>query len=441
MTVHSGLSFMEDLLARSKGPQAKSVFTVTFDDEARGLAEMFDASRKHGVPSSAFAGIPITVKDNFDVKGQVTTAGSTLLADAEPAGKDAVVVERLRKAGFILLGRTNMTEFAFSGLGINPHWGTPANPAFADAHHIPGGSSSGAAVSVALGLVPAAIGSDTGGSIRIPAALCGLTGFKATASAVSREGMLPLSHTLDSVGVIAGTVAECAALFEVIREQSRTAAVKSHPGRIRLGVVTNYFWEDATEEVVRSTTRAIAALEAGGISIERLSIPIFDRIPEMTKEAHFAPVEAAAWHKRYLDGGRGDEYDQRVVSRIVAGAGMPAHAYARLLQERARLIAETAALMDGLDALVWPTVPFTAPTLESLSTDAAYHKANLLALRNSTVANLLDGCAISLPCPSTDKPVGLTLAALHGSDDQLLAVAAVLESILKGKNHGNHQAT
>jgi aspartyl-tRNA(Asn)/glutamyl-tRNA(Gln) amidotransferase subunit A len=433
MSAHVSRTSIEHSLARADLPDARSVFTLRLDDEARAAAEAADAVAAANAPRAArFLGVPLTVKDNFDLQGHATTAGSRLLADAPPATSDATVVQRLRSAGFVLLGRTNMTEFAFSGLGLNPHYGTPLNPAFPRERRIPGGSSSGAAVSVALGIVPAAIGTDTGGSIRIPAAFCGLTGLKPTAGAVSREGVLPLSSTLDTVGVIAASVEQCAAVFDVIRDRPGAARIPVAAHRIRLGRVETYVEDDLDADVEQSFGAAVERLQAAGIGIERLAAPELAGIPQMMREASFSAAEAAAWHAPFLAAGRGAEYDPRVLVRIRAGESMTAPAYIRLIEQRRALIRSVAERMAGLDALIWPTVHFTAPSLESLTDDAAYHATNARALRNSSVANLLDGCAISIPCSITDAPVGLTLAALQGRDDHLLRIAAAAQSILQG---------
>lgn len=432
MSAHASSSRIEAALSRAGAADAKSVFTLRLDDEARAFAEAADA-RRAARSRAPYLGVPVTVKDNFDVMGHPTTAGSRLLVDAPKARADAPVVERLRRAGFVVIGRTNMTEFAFSGLGLNPHFGTPLNPATPAEARIAGGSSSGAAVSVALDIVPAAIGTDTGGSIRIPAAFCGLTGFKPTATAISREGVVPLSPTLDAVGVIARTVADCAALFDVIRDCPGSPREPRSAERIRLGLVETYVAEDQSPEVASAMAEAIALLEAGGVTVEPIALPALAAIPEMMAEATFAAVEAFAWHEQYITAGRGDEYDPRVLTRIQAGQRMSGPAYFRLMARRQALIAQVSAQVAGLDALLWPTVPIIAPTLASLADDDAYHATNALVLRNSTVVNLLDGCAISLPCSAaTGAPVGLTLAVLHGRDDDLLSIAATVQSILQG---------
>lgn len=433
MSAHASRTNIERSLARADQPDARSVFTVRLDNEALAAAAAADAAAAaNGARAARFLGVPITVKDNFDLQGHATTAGSKLLAGGAPATSDAPVVQRLRRAGFVLLGRTNMTEFAFSGLGLNPHYGTPVNPAFVGERRIPGGSSSGAAVSVALGIAPAAIGTDTGGSIRIPAALCGLTGLKPTAGAVSRQGVLPLSSTLDTVGVIAASVEHCAAVFDVIRDRPGSARTPIAARRIRLGQIETYVHSELDANVAQAFGAAVERLQVAGMGVERLPAPELAGIPQMMREASFAAAEAAAWHAPFLAAGRAAEYDPRVLIRIRAGQGMTAPAYVRLIEQRRALINAVAERMAGLDALIWPTVPFTAPSIESLADDAAYHAANARALRNSTVVNLLDGCAISIPCANTGAPVGMTLAALHGYDDHLLGIAATAQSILQG---------
>jgi aspartyl-tRNA(Asn)/glutamyl-tRNA(Gln) amidotransferase subunit A len=431
MSNHASRTGVDAALMRADQPDARAVFTLRLDSEARAFADAADA-RRAARSRAPFLGVPVTVKDNFDLMGHATTAGSTLLADAPQARKDAPVVERLRRAGFIVLGRTNMTEFAFSGLGLNPHYGTPLNPAFPGEARIPGGSSSGAAVSVALGMAPVAIGTDTGGSIRIPAALCGLAGFKPSADAITREGVLPLSTTLDSVGVIARSVADCAAVFDVIRDRPAPPRANIPARRIRLGLVQTYVQDGVEPQVADAMHDAVARLQTGGVLVDPIELAVLADIPTMMRDATFAASEAFAWHEPFLAAGREGEYDPRVVSRIRAGGAMTAAAYIRLCARRRAFIDAVAAEMAGLDALLWPTIPFVAPTIASLDDDAAYHAANALALRNSTVANLLDGCAISIPGPGDGPPVGLTLAALHGRDDHLLSIATSVQSILKG---------
>ena len=414
---------------------AKDMMILRLDDAARHAGDAADALRRSG-SASPLLGTLVTIKDNFDLADHATTAGSTLLADAAPAQSDAVAVERLRRAGCVILGRTNMTEFAFSGLGLNPHYGTPANPAFTREYRTPGGSSSGAAVSVALGIVPIALGTDTGGSIRIPAAFCGLVGFKPSASAISREGVLPLSTTLDTIGVIARTVADCASMFDVLRdvpvEGSRRGRASLPARRIRIGLVENYVTNDVSPEVAHGIAKAAAALDRAGIAIEPIRLPELDELPATSRLANFSAVESYGWHEPYLAAGAAPAYDPRVLARIMLGADTPAPAYATLIARRQAMIRSVATRIAGLDALLWPTVPIVAPTIASLASDEAYHATNLLVLRNPAVVNFLDGCAISLPCPVEGAPVGLSLAALNGQDDHLLSVAACAAEVLNG---------
>ncbi len=243
---------------------------------------------------------------------------------------------------------------------------------------------------------------------------------------------MPLSTTLDSVGVIARSVADCAALFDVMRDRPSPRRFDIPVRRIRLGVVGSYVQDGVANGVAEAFDAAVGKLAAAGIGIEQIAIPELAEIPEMMREASFPAAEAAAWHSALLGAGLGCEYDPRVLIRIRAGETMTATAYVKLVERRRWLIETVAARSAGLDALVWPTVPFTAPTIDSLADDAAYHAANGLALRNSSVTNLLDGCAISIPCPGEGAPVGLTLAAANGRDDHLLSVAATAQSILKG---------
>lgn len=414
-------------IERADMPAAAGVFTLRLDADARRAAVAADHSRRSG-GLAPFLGVPITIKDNIALAGHPTTAGSRVLAGAPLAAEDAAVVTRLRKAGFIVLGRTNMTEFAFSGLGLNPHFGTPLNPAFADAEHIPGGSTSGGAVSVALGIVAATIGTDTGGSVRIPAAFCGLVGFKPTASAVPSEGVLPLSASLDAVGVIASRVADCRMVFDVIRQDEPRLAP---PGDdLRIGVVSNYVMQGLNPGVQDAFEAGIARMAAAGAHIERIEIPILDTIPEMMRGGTLPAAEAFAWHRQHLPHTSDADYDPRVISRIKPGGAITPASYEALLGRRREIIAAFEAAADRFDALAWPTVPMTAPAIEAFAEDEAYYRLNALVLRNSTVVNLADGCAISLPLPTDEAPVGITLAAAGGRDDALLAAALQVEATL-----------
>lgn len=421
---------IEEALRRADEAAAADVFTLRFDAAARKLARAADAAREAG-GVQPYLGIPITVKDNIDLAGLATTAGSMLLRDAAPAPKDAEVVRRLRDAGFIVLGRTNMTEFAFSGLGLNPHYGTPRNPAFPAADRIPGGSSSGAAVSVALGIAAFSIGTDTGGSIRVPAALCGLVGFKPTAARVNQRGVLPLSPTLDSLGVIAKSVDCCASAFTIIAESVETdLQLPPSLKGVRLAVIDNYVSKGIEAQVASSFERAVDQLSQAGAIITRLKIPALDGIPGMHAKGTLSGTEAFAWHCDHIAANAG-AYDPRVLERIKAGSSMSADEYVELQANRRRFIADVEAQARDFDALLAPTVPVIAPRITDLAAEESYFACNALMLRGPSIVNLFDGCAISIPCQEAGRPpVGLSLIGLGGRDRVLLGLAGAAEAVI-----------
>lgn len=409
--------------AAATGGEGARVFTRLYRDDAAAQAERLDALRAGGLELSPLMGLPMSIKDLFDVAGEVTTAGSRVLADAAPAAQDASVVARLRRAGAVLMGRTNMTEFAFSGLGLNPRHGTPRNPHDREAGRIPGGSSSGAAVSVTDGMSAAAIGTDTGGSVRIPAALCGLVGFKPTAARVAQAGTLPLAASLDSIGVIAPTVDCCARVDAVIADVPALPSAWPAFRPPRLGVPDRYVLEALDDTVAAAFARALRALERAGATVVEIPLPL-DEIPVHTADGGLVAIEAYAWHETLLREHEAD-YDPRVASRILRGRGRLAVDYLRLQAWRRDWIARMGAALAAVDALAMPTVPVVAPLIAPLAaSDDAYTRANLLLLRNPTVVNLLDGCAVSLPChQGTELPTGLMIAGGHGHDARILSIA------------------
>lgn len=426
----SSEQLVEEALARIEDPDGEGgrAFLAVDADGARRAARAIDALREAGIEPSPYAGAPVSVKDLFDIRGQVTRAGSTFL-DRGPASRDAAAVGRWRRAGLVPVGRTNMTEFAYSGLGINPHYGTPANPWDRERGRIPGGSSSGAAVSVADGMAFGALGSDTGGSCRIPAAFCGLVGFKPTQSRLPREGMVPLSDSLDAVGVIARTVACCASLYAILRglppQPPRPAARPP-----RLAVPAGYFLRDAEPAVAAAFDRALSRLADAGAELVEAAFPELEEIAEASAGGGFPAAESYAWH-RDLIAAHAEEYDPRVLARIRRGEAQSARDLLALQDWRRRFIAAIARHLDGFDGLASPTVPIVAPPLDAFEDDGEYSRLNLLALRNPTVVNLFDGCAISLPMHDAgEPPTGLMLAAVGGADEQLLRVAAWAEERL-----------
>ncbi|GGJ98280.1 amidase [Pseudomonas matsuisoli] len=430
----TSVGLTEAALVRAADPQGEGarVFTRLDRDAALASAQASDRLRAAGLARSPLEGVPISVKDLFDIAGQPTPAGSTLLSKAPIAERTAVVVERLRAAGAVIMGRTNMTEFAYSGLGINPHYGTPRNAWDRATGRIPGGSSSGAAVSVTDGMAFAAIGSDTGGSVRIPSALCGLTGFKPTANRVPMDGVLPLSKALDSIGPLAASV-ECCAILDAIMAGERYTPIAPKPlETCTFAVPRNVVLNDLDETVETAFKAACKTLEAAGARVMLLDIPEFDALPALNANGSFTAAEAWAYHRHYI-AERADEYDPRVVSRIALGEKMSAAHLLDLIAARQDWIDAAEKRIDAFDGLLMPTVPQVAPSIQALIDDEAlYFRTNGLMLRNPTFINFLDGCALSLPChaPGT-APVGLMLAAAGGKDHQVLSIGLAIEAALR----------
>ena len=423
---------VDECLARiadnsGEGPRA---FVHVDVEAAIEAAKAMDRLREVKAAPSPFAGIPIAIKDLFDIKGQVTRAGSRALDDSPPAESDAPVVSRLRQAGFILIGRTNMTEFAYSGIGINPHYGTPKSTWQRHVGHVPGGSSSGAAVSVADGMAHGAIGSDTGGSCRIPAAYNGIVGFKPTQRRIPLEGGVPLSFTLDSFGPLARTAECCAVLDAVLAgEPIRPLQPRAIKG-MRLAVTTTVALDELDDHVAKSFERALTTLSRQGASIERIEVPEFLDVAVMNSKGGFAAAESYAWH-RYLLESHGDIYDPRVSSRIARGEAISAADYIDMLQARKSMIARASVRLAPFDAVVMPTCAIAPPRISDLADDKAFMKANMLSLRNCTLINMMDGCAISLPCHRRgEAPVGFMLGAAGGADRRIFELAAGIEAAI-----------
>ena len=418
---------VDECLSRIRDPDGEGVraYLEVDADGAREVASAMDRQRRVGAEPSPYAGIPVSVKDVFDVRGQVTRAGSRAL-DRAPAERDATAVARWRRAGLVFVGRTNMTEFAYSGLGVNPHYGTPANPWDRPRRRIPGGSSSGAAVSISDGMAHGALGTDTGGSVRIPAALCGLVGFKPTQSRVPRDGTIPLSSTLDSVGVLGRTVA-CCAVLDALLGADRPLSLRPTASLPRLAVPRNYLFADAEPPVAEAFERAVGRLRAAGAEVFDLEVPELYAIAEMNTGGGFAAAESFAWHHDLI-AKREASYDPRVLERIRRGERQTARDLIVLHERRRALIDGVRGRLEGFDAFVCPTVPLVAPPLDRLDDDGEYARVNLLMLRNPTVVNLLDGCAASLSIHDPDEPpTGLMVAGFAGEDERILRIAAWIE--------------
>ena len=424
---------IEQSIAAAGASACDRAFLATDFAGARAAAAAADRAVAAGRDPGPLAGLAVSIKDLFDVEGEPTRAASVALADAAPAAQDAPAVARLRRAGAAFIGRTNMSEFAFSGVGINPHHGTPANPATArldPTPRIPGGSTSGGAVSVAAGAAWAALGSDTGGSIRIPAALQGLVGFKGTARRVPIAGAVPLSTTLDTVSAITLSVRDAVLLHEVLAER-RVEVARRPIASLRFAVPRTMVLDSLDPTVARAFDWALSRLAAAGATIETIDLPLLGEIASINASGGFPAAESWTWHRKLL-AERGADYDPRVALRIRRGAAMSAAEYIELLAARRDWIGRMEEAMRPYDALLSPTVPIVAPAIGPLvASDEAFFAANGLLLRNPSIVNLLDGCALSLACHAEDElPVGLMLWAAAMRDDAVLDAGLAVEAAL-----------
>lgn len=422
---------VETALARIQDPSGEGARAFLTLDGAAAVAQaqFYDSQRKAGHAVPPFAGIPIGVKDLFDVKGQVTRAGSVVLANAPAAQADAPVIARLKAAGFIAIGRNNMTEFAYSGVGLNPHYGTPRSPFERETGRIPGGSTSGGAVAVADGMVPLAIGTDTGGSCRIPASYNGVTGFKSSTGRIPTEGAYPLSKTLDSVGPVALTV-ECCAAADAVMAGDWDGIIAPPRHRLRLAVPRSYFENTLDEAVAAAFERAVGLLAEAGLLIEDVDFDELSLLPAINAKGGISAVEAMAHHREQI-AQDGERYDPRVRRRIEQGALITAPDYADLLATRKKLILKFNRDAAGFDALAMPTTCNAPPAISALARDEEYLRLNFLSLRNTFIGNFLDCCAISLPMHKPGEPLtGFMLMAPHGRDQAVFAAARVVEEAL-----------
>ncbi|BDB29969.1 amidase (plasmid) [Cupriavidus sp. P-10] len=426
----NALSLLASCVERIRNPDGEGAraFPHGVSMAAHMQAQASDMLREQGV-AGVLAGIPVSVKDLFDVQGDVTRAGAKVLPE-RPASADAPAIARLRAAGAVFVGRTNMTEFAYSGVGINPHYGTPRNPFDRQGGRIPGGSSSGAAVSVTDGMALAAIGSDTGGSCRIPAALCGIVGFKPTASRVPLQGTVPLSPSYDSIGCLANTVECCAAVDAVMAGEAPPTAPLPLAG-LRLAVPTGLVLEGMSDEVAEVFSRTLRRLSAAGALLQDVSFESWNQLAELGANGGLVAAEASAWHQQLL-AEHANRYDPRVLSRIRLADEQRAADYLRMQQRRRELCRQADVELAAFDAVALPTVPIVAPCIEALGDDESFFSTNRLLLRNPSIANMLDLCALSLPCHRlADAPVGLMLFGRHLSDRRLLAIGMGIEAVLR----------
>ena len=427
----------ETTLAAIEACEDKAVFTRVTRERAMDEARASSRRLRDGRPRGLLDGVPVAWKDLFDLEGLVTTAGSKVLASGAPASRDAGVVASLRAAGMIAVGHVNMTEFAFSGIGINPHYGTPHNPRSRDVPRIPGGSSSGSGVAVARGLVPVAIGTDTGGSVRIPAAYNGIVGYKATRGRYDMAGVFPLSRSLDSLGPLCRSVEDAVIIDAAMRGLTAPGVRRGNLKHLRLVVPTNVVFHHAEPGVVAAFEAALVRLAAHGVAIERRAFPSFDAMLDLSKRhGPLVTAEAYVLHAERLDGPAAAAMDHRVVSRARLGANISMPDYVTLSAARERLIAETEAAVGQGALIVFPTIAQVAPPIEPLlRDDDVFFAHNARTLRNTSIGNFLDWCGVSIPCGTGEAgmPVGFLLSGLTGQDEALLAAALAAEAVIRGE--------
>jgi aspartyl-tRNA(Asn)/glutamyl-tRNA(Gln) amidotransferase subunit A len=401
-----------------------------YADDALREAAAADRRRRERSPLSRLDGCVVAVKDLFDVAGRTTWSGSVALRDAPAALADAPVIARLRQAGAVIVGKTNMTEFAYSGLGLNPHYGTPANPfGRASMRRIPGGSSSGAAVAITDDMADIALGTDTGGSVRIPAALCGITGWKPTARRLSLAGVWPLSPSFDSVGVLARDVAACIDADVILSGETLPISTLPVSG-LRLARLRAYVETDLDEPVASSYEAALARLKDAGALISDVEVPELARIPDEQPGVIMPTYEAFQTHAKLLEP-LGHLYDPRVRQRLELGRQISAERYATAAAIRTELQQVAARALQAYDAFLLPTVAAIAPPIALFDSDERYLALNRRVLRNTSLLNFLDGSAITLPCHAPGAaPVGLSVAGLGVRDARVLSIARAVEGVV-----------
>ena len=419
--------------------EGKRAFISVYHERARAQADAIDHSRKQGWTVPSCAGIPLSIKDLFDEAGVITKAGSTVLSNAAPAQQDATVLARLKAAGFIVIGRTNMTEFAFSGLGMNSHYGNSRSPFERDASNpqigrVAGGSSSGSAVSISDLMAPATIGSDTGGSTRAPATFCGIAGFKPTTTRMPSGGVFPLSTSFDAAGPMGSSV-DCCAILDSLMAGGICQTETAFPVKnLRLALPMGYLFEDLDNHVARSFTKAIERLSEAGARIEEIKISPIEAIQPSNNTKSIVAAEAYAIHRDRLESSAISQYDPYVAHRLGGGRDISASEYIGMINERKKVWADVQAETRKYDAMILPTSPILPPSLAELETIESKTKANARCLRNTSLSNYLDRPTITLPCHSPDTaPVGISLIGPRQDDRRLIAIAVGVETVLN--NH------
>lgn len=423
----------EHFIAEAERAQQRNVYLCVTAERARREAAASAKRHREGRALGPLDGVPLSWKDLFDIAGTPTTAASALLRDSEPVQHDAPVVARLAAAGMVCLGKVNLTEFAYSGLGLNPHYGTPANPHDTAVARAPGGSSSGSAVSVADGSAPCSIGSDTGGSVRIPAAFNGLVGYKTSERRIDKSGAFPLSDTYDTVGPLTRSVEDAVLLDLAMRGAVVSGVRRADLSTLRLIVPESVAFDGIEDAVAQNFEDCIDRLSHAGAKVDRRRFALLEEVEAVTADhGSLTAAEAYFVHRGRVDGDDCAKIDRRVVDRILGGKRMSSHDLISILRHRGRLIAAFDQELDGA-LLAMPTAPHTAPEIAPLEADDAYfHKVNLKTLRNTMLGNFLATCGLALPSgrDAGGLPTSILFSAPCGQDELLLSYGLAIESAL-----------
>jgi aspartyl-tRNA(Asn)/glutamyl-tRNA(Gln) amidotransferase subunit A len=424
----------EQVLEDIKTSDDQAIFIEVLADRSRAESKLSRRRLKAGKPASILDGVPIGWKDLFDIEGHVTGSGSVVLKSNPPAKADAALVGAGKRAGMVAIGTLNMTEFAYSGIGINPHYGTPRNPNDKKLHRSPGGSSSASGVVVAKGLLPVAIGTDTGGSIRIPASFNGVVGYKSSTGLYDMRGVFPLSLTLDTLGPLAQTVEDCVLVDRVLRGSKKAIAKRDVKG-MEFIVPTNIMFDGVEDAVQANFDAALSRISKAGGKIKRKTFPVFEKFFELLKtRGNVLGPEALHVHFARVNGPDAARMDQRVVKRIKLAENMTAVDLVEILIQRKALIAECNELI-GDAIVICPTTPHVAMDIKPLEADMdLFFQVNTKTLRNTMIGNFLDWCGLAIPS-GMDRggmPTGVLLSASHGHDAQILGSGLILESLIRG---------
>jgi len=430
----SSVELVQHYLDRIDAHADNSVFIRITDQRALEEAKASDERRAVGKTFSKWDGIPVAWKDLFDTKGDTTTAGSKIYENGDVADKDADVVRTCEQMGLVCIGKTNLSEFAYSGLGLNPHFGTPVNPASTTISLAPGGSSAGSAVAVAAGLAPISVGTDTAGSVRVPASFCGVFGFKSSQNRYSKEGVFPLSKSLDSLGTFAHSVDDLVFLDGVMRGVEPDNLRPMNTGDLKFVVPNNVVQEGIEPAVLDQFEVFLQQLATAGADVTRQCFPVFDEVSQLFgRHGTLTVAEAATLHQELLSSEKAELMDQRVRTRMSTASDFSAQDYIMLQWERERL-QEAVGMALGNAFLLFPTVAMTAPSIiEVEASDELFAKTNLLALRNTMLGNYLGTPGVSLPIGTNNAraPIGALVSAPFGQDDRVLAAARVVEKSLR----------